>query len=400
MIYLRLLLIILVVGVPSVYGQDWAQNDPGGLSYNCAAVRALIDAHGDLNYVRTDDAIFTVKDYHALMVPVCLAASEPASVIEASEVGEQSNTTMVDAANSGTMFQITVDEVINLRACANTACDLLGRARSGDLLDVVGADGDWYEIAHESGRVYIAAWLTRKVVDPPRGLLADFQFAALNPNQYFSDILHGTTGRSGTHWLNLTQADGSPAAFELQAMNWGADATANANSQPRFFGWGKHDWTALPHLLPDSSFYVYVVRHREMFELPIANYWYVDSYNLGFDQFERPSGVVAGAQVRILVAESGQADQVQNWIEAGNPPATVAPQAGTAVFSYEAGYREVSSGAALVWAPNISGEGEFSIEFLRDGAEYEVTLVAIGRGGRSRQSRFAAIELPSRIASG
>ena len=73
---------------------------------------------------------------------------------------------------------------------------------------------------------------------------------------------------------------------------------------------------------------------------------------------------------------------------------------GPTVFSFEAGYREVGSGAALVWAPNISGEGEFSIEFLRNGVEYEVTLVAIGRGGRSRQSRFAAIELPSQLASG
>ena len=337
MIFFRLLLIILMLGVPSVYGQDWAQKDPGALSFNCVAVRALIDAHGDLEFVRVDDAVFTVKDYLGFTVPDCLASSETASVIEASEAGQQISTTMADAPVGGAMFQITVDEVINLRACASTVCDLLGRARVGDFLDVVGEDGDWYEIAYKSGRAYIAAWLTRKVVDPPKGLLADFQFAALDPNQYFSDILHGTTGRSGTHWLNLKHVDGSPAAFELQAMNWVADATATANSQPRFFGWGKHDWTALPRLLPDSSFYVYVLREREMFELPIANYRYVDSYNLGFDEFERPSSLVAGAQIRILVADSGQADQVKNWIEAGNLPATVAPPAQPAPPSLSAG---------------------------------------------------------------
>ena len=423
MIYLRLLLIIMVVGVPSVYSQEWAQKDATGITFNCDAVRTLVEAHGDLDYVRIDDAIFTVEDYHAVTVPGCLGSSETSTDADVSKVKAETSGTMAGVAAGGTMFQITVDAVVNLRACASTTCDRLGRALDGDRLDVVGEDGDWYEIAFESGRAYIAAWLTRKVVDPPKGLLADFQFAALNPNQYFSDILHGTTSRRGTHWLNLTRADGSPTAYELQAMNWGIDDSAGAPSQPRFFGWGKQDWTALPYLMPESSFYVYVVHDQETIELPISNYSYVDSYNLGFDEVERPSGVVAGAQVRILVADGGQAEHVRNWIGAGNLPEAAAPPAqpappglsagdgaitlsfsspadGSPVYSYEAGYREVGSGPSIEWVPNISGEGAYTIENLRNGAQYEIALVAIGRGGRSRQSRLAAIELPSQLAGG
>ncbi len=420
---LQLLFVVLALGVSVAYGQDWAQAGASEIIYNCDAVRTLIAAHGDLEYFRIDDTVFTVEEYHASAIPGCISSSETDTAVKASEVGAQAGKTLASVDPSGSMFQITVDTVINLRACPGTACERLGRARAGDRFDVLGEDGGWYEIAFESGTAYIAAWLTRKIVDPPIGLLADFQFAALSPNDYHSDILHGTTTRRGTHWLNLTHADGSPAAYELQAMNWASSDSAAAYSQPRFFGWGKQDWTALPQLLPESSFYVYLVREQEIHELPISNYSHVDSYNFGFEALERPSGVVAGAQVRILVADSGQSDHIHDWIEAGNKPETVPPPAQPAppslsagdgrisvsiisppgeasVFSYELGYREDGSGRGIDWTPNISGEGDHTIEYPSNGARYEVTVVAIGRGGRSTQSRFAAIELPKVLASG
>ena len=413
--FVRLLIIVLALGISTVYGQDWEKHNSEDSSYNCEVVRSLVKAFGEQLYVRIDETEFTVEEYYAFTIPGCLDASEVSIAVNVAEAVVQTGKTMVSVETSGSPPQITVDTVINLRACASTSCARVGRALPGDVFNVLGKDGDWYEIAFEDDSAYIAAWLTRIMMDPPTGLLVDFQFGALNPNAYHEDFMHGSTFRRGTHWLNLTRPDGSPAAFELQAMNWTIDGDAQPLSQPRFFGWGEQNWSALPDLLPGSSFYIYVLGDQDLYEFPISSYSYKDSFNLGFDDIERPGSVVAGAQVRLLVVDSGQSDHIQRWIEAGYQPEAVAPPAQpeppslragdgeatisfgsqpnrSGVSSYEAMINEAGD-TKTIWIANINPDKAYTIEHLNNGSKYEVALVAIGAGGRSRQSRRAIVDL-------
>ena len=178
-------------------------------------------------------------------------------------------------------------------------------------------DGDWFELKYENTTVFIAGWLTARLVDPPTGLLADFQFNALSPAGERWAVLYGSTRRTGTNWLHLTREDGSKTDVQVEALVWETDDTSNWFQRPVFFGWGGNDWELLPALIPDSSFYVYLPNDDEIHEFPVANSVYADSYRLGFDMASRPASIRAGTPIRVLVADSGQADRIKDWVAFG-----------------------------------------------------------------------------------
>ena len=182
------LLVVIVLGTATTFGQEWVSSSAGDRLYNCDVVKSLDHNFGDQVYVRFNDTEYTVEEFHALTVPDC--STEPVAI----------------AVTSEETIKITVDNAVNLRECAGTSCSRVGRALSGDFFEVVGEDGEWFEIEYENTTAFIAGWLTRRVVDAAEGLLADFQFSAVSPAGEEWALLYGSTSRTGTHWLNLTRA--------------------------------------------------------------------------------------------------------------------------------------------------------------------------------------------------
>lgn len=63
------------------------------------------------------------------------------------------------------LFNVVVNGNVNVRSCASTTCSLVGQATNGQVLHVLGEDGDWYEVQWESGTAFIASWLTTRGPD-------------------------------------------------------------------------------------------------------------------------------------------------------------------------------------------------------------------------------------------
>ena len=300
------LIVVIVLGTATTFGQDWVTSSADDTQYNCDVVKSLDHNFGDQVYVRLNDTEYTVEEFHALTVPDCSTES------------------VAIALTSEETFKITVNDTVNLRECAGTSCSRVGRALSGDIFEVVGEDGDWFEIEYENTTAFIAGWLTRRVVDPPQGLLADFQFSAVSPAGEEWALLYGSTRRTGTHWLNLTRADGSKTDIQLETLFWGTD---DSSDRPHIFGWGGNDWELLPELIPNSSFYVYLPNVDEIHQIPVSSSIYVGSYNLVFDLLDRPSSIRSGTPIRVLVADSVEKDAIKAWVTSFVEPQVVQPPA-------------------------------------------------------------------------
>ncbi|MDE2819219.1 MAG: fibronectin type III domain-containing protein [Chloroflexota bacterium] len=284
---------------------------------------------------------------------------------------------------------------------------------------------DRIKIAISLIRTHAPVVLPAAVTPSPQGLLADFQFTARIPSgnpETAAIILEGYNRRTGVHWLFLTKQDGAKTDMDLAGLAWDAagDApTSNSFGQgrPAFFGGGDHDWQLLPTLLPNSSFYIYLPRDEQIYEFAVAANNEASNYFLSFATTPRPASVVTGSPMRVLVADSGQANLIQNWIGAGNRPEVIAPPAkprspslasgdgqatvtitppdsgGAPISSYELNYRAVGSKAYPNFMGNLSGE-PITVADLTNDKPYEFRVLAVNRGGRGPWSAYASV-IPS-----
>ena len=267
---------------------------------------------------------------------------------------------------------------------------------------------------NRGGRGPWSAYASVMPVSPPQGLLADFKFASRDPSEGEPPyLLNGSTRRIGNHWLNLTRTDSSKTDVSLEALVWGTDDSPLPNRKPEFGGWGDHEWGLLPSLLPNSSFYAYLPNGDEIFEFAINTKSSLGGWFIGFDLTPRPASIVAGSQIRILVADSGQANGIKNWISGGNepevtetpakpqPPALVAgngqvtvtitppAQGGAPITTYELNYREVGTTSNGIGVANINSLTHI-VRSLTNGTSYEFRVLAINRGGRGEWSDYAS----------
>jgi hypothetical protein len=72
---------------------------------------------------------------------------------------------MTSSAGSTAAFNVVTTSNANLRTCAAATCDLAGQVSTGQVLSVIGEDGDWYQVTWENGTAYIASWLTARGPD-------------------------------------------------------------------------------------------------------------------------------------------------------------------------------------------------------------------------------------------
>ncbi len=408
---LYILLVMILLSAATTFGQEWVIGSGGNNQYNCDLIKALHIQFGDETYIRLNDTEYTVAEYHAFTVPDCSAESEATALTsEASEVTIQES------------FTISVEDVVNLRECAGTNCYRIGVARPSETFEVIGEDGDWYEINYEGASAFIAGWLTVRVVNAPQGLLADFQFASVSPVGDEQLLLYGSTARTGTWWLSLKRADGTNTDIQIEAIAWGADHTDGSFQHPSIFGWGGNDWESLPELLPDSSFYIYLPGDDEIYEFPIIETPIASSYQINWDRASRPASIRPGARIRVLVADSGQANHMRDWAAAVTRSETVAPPSrpqpplleasagqilfdirppasgGSPITTYELRYREV--GGDTIQIGNVNSGQANSIDGLGGEKTYEVSIAAINRGGKGPYSNWASVTIPKAIASG
>lgn len=406
---LYLVLVLLIFVVSAVAADDWVKVATRDAQYNCDLIRALVADFGGRGYVRLGDESYTLAEYHALTVPECALEEE------------LSEPARMDS------FDITVTSTVNLRQCGATNCSRVGQAQPGDIFTVLGADGDWYEIGFGGGSAFIAGWLAVPYYDAPSGLLADFQFTAIHIPGDPSALKYGTTAKTGSDWLVLPRGDGTNTVIHLQAMKWAAGDSSALGEQPMFFGWGQHEWESLPMLLPDASFYIYLPAADEIYEFPAARASFAGDYILGFDMSERPDGVAAGSPIRVLVADSAQADHVKGWIASAGPPKAIAPPGkpapvnvtagdgevtiaiqppspgGAPIANYELRYRAAGSGN---WhhVTNVHA-ATYTIGDLTNDLNHEIAVAAVNSGGRGPWSENAAVapaakESSAEMASG
>ncbi|MCY4073049.1 MAG: fibronectin type III domain-containing protein [Chloroflexi bacterium] len=281
---------------------------------------------------------------------------------------------------------------------------------------------DRIKIAISLIRTHDPVVLPAAVTPSPQGLLADFEFTARIPSgnpETAAIILEGYSRRTGVHWLFLTKEDGAKTDIDLAGLAWdaaGDTPTSNffGRGRPTFFGGGDHDWQLLPSLLPNSSFYIYLPQDKQVYEFAVTGNNEAANHFLSFATTPRPASVVTGSPIRVLVADSGQANLIKNWIGAGNRPEVIAPPAkprspgltsgdgqatvtitppdsgGAPISSYELNYRAVGSKAYPNFRGNLSGE-PITVAGLTNDTPYEFRVLAVNRGGRGPWSTYASI---------
>ncbi len=143
----RILLIALtVLSCASLsLAQSWEPVGEGELELNCDLIELISEDYGDEPLARRNGDSATLSEFFSSLVPSCESSS--------------------GAAPGDTLFNVRTGSSVNLRDCANTTCSKVGVTADGDILDVVGEDGDWYEIKYGSGTAFIAGWLTERLPD-------------------------------------------------------------------------------------------------------------------------------------------------------------------------------------------------------------------------------------------
>ena len=141
-------------GIVDIYSPErWKKNITGDYFYQCDVVRAIVAAHGDLEYRRDGDRHHTVVGFYQEDAPECV----PRYVV-----------TKVHS---------------DIFACADSDCEKISRVMRWQAWPVVGLSEGWYEVALEGETGFIAA---SDVAPGPYGLL---QVDQHHVSQYHDCIL-------------------------------------------------------------------------------------------------------------------------------------------------------------------------------------------------------------------
>ena len=107
------------------FTDDWTQNATGEYFYKCEPVLDMVEAYGDLQIMRGDDNPKTLLRYHQIDVPECV----PRHLI---------------VKRHSILFE-----------CADRSRDSVQRVLRGEVLEVVGIQEDWYEVATDDGTAFV-----------------------------------------------------------------------------------------------------------------------------------------------------------------------------------------------------------------------------------------------------
>ena len=140
-------LVALLLIVSTSFGQDWTEGVDDETEYNCLLIQEIIEEFGDQPFVRNDAVEQSFAEFASENAPDCLSSG----------VASQAEITAA--------FKVTVKSTINLRECAGTECEIVGKTQPGEIYDVLAEDYDWYEIRFERGTAFIAGWLTSRLPD-------------------------------------------------------------------------------------------------------------------------------------------------------------------------------------------------------------------------------------------
>ncbi|MCY4069814.1 MAG: SH3 domain-containing protein [Chloroflexi bacterium] len=139
------LLLFLQIAVSSAFAQEWIT--VGDEEYNCELIRAIAESDlGAQPFVRRSGRSYTIVEWF----DHCDTDKSDANRAPSDEVS----------------FKVTVKSSVNLRDCAGTSCNRVGQATSGEILDVLDIDDDWYQVRTPNGTIaFIAGWLTTRLPD-------------------------------------------------------------------------------------------------------------------------------------------------------------------------------------------------------------------------------------------
>ena len=107
------------------FTHDWTKNITAEYFYKCDLVRDMVAKYGNLEIRRDGDIVHTLLSYHQSELPVCVPR------------------------------HLIVKRYSNLFECADSSCEKLRRVLRGEVLEVVGIQEDWYEVATDDGSAFV-----------------------------------------------------------------------------------------------------------------------------------------------------------------------------------------------------------------------------------------------------
>lgn len=126
--------------------------------------------------------------------------------------------------NSPAGQAVVKEQIVNLRAAPTTASAIMAKASRGDILEVLGKEGDWYRVGRNGSACWVASWLVEFRNAPPA--VNSGQAAAPDPGRtsYVAEITtEGVNIRSGpgTSYSVIGRAgSGSKYSFLEQSGDW------------------------------------------------------------------------------------------------------------------------------------------------------------------------------------
>ena len=144
--------ILVLVGATFAFAQEWVESESGA-EFNCDTINMIVAEFGDESFSRSEHGTVTLQQFFSSLIQDCAVSPSQAATQRGME------------SSSSTDFKVTVNSTVNVRDCAGTTCTLVGTTKNGDILEVIGEDGDWYKIKFDGGTAFIASWLTERLPD-------------------------------------------------------------------------------------------------------------------------------------------------------------------------------------------------------------------------------------------
>lgn len=164
-------------------GDDWRPNPAGTMEYNCTTVATLLSVvdgatgysfeMSGLKLIRLGEStILTTGEVVSSLIFTRLSADKEETITyddvfqEAISTCASTNSDQPNVATSGNiLFTVVVNDVANLRACASTDCEVVGKVQGQTSLPVISVEDDWYRVEFNGSPAYIASWLTTRGPD-------------------------------------------------------------------------------------------------------------------------------------------------------------------------------------------------------------------------------------------